>query len=211
MLALMVTLLIVLAALGATGWFFWHRRALPYEELARVKKAKTSKSSEFPEHGAGKIVGKVRSPSEPLSSPFSRRPCVYYSVIIEEIVTFMTDDGQAATWVERAGETTSKDFLVDDGHGRVKVETSSVTILATAEAEPNNILLRNPTTSMVEFLKRVDFYPIPISVGRLRCREFCLVEGERVAVHGLAERDSNSEELVFRGSRVTVSDNLRVL
>lgn len=67
--------------------------------------------------GLVEVKGEAVPLGQPMLSPFSASPCVYYRYTIEEYV----HSGKSSHWDTIKSEESGVDFLVDDGTGRVEV------------------------------------------------------------------------------------------
>ncbi len=83
--------------------------------------------------GLVEVMGRVTA-NETLTSPYSKKKCVYYSYTLEELRETKTFDSAKKRWVKRRdwvmirSETESRRFFIEDETGRVLVEPKGVEV-----------------------------------------------------------------------------------
>lgn len=133
-----------------------------------------------------KLVGEVVYAGRTLASPLSRRDCAYYSVVVKQ---YAPRTGRPAKWNEIVREERGVDFYVRDGSGmalvRLTERSTWAALIRDHQARTSPILLSDAELERL-VTERGHATKGAFFRKRLRAYEGVLVEGERVAVGGLA-------------------------
>lgn len=136
-----------------------------------------------------KVRGKVAT-LDVLTAPLSGRSCAYYEVIVEEKVS----TGKSSTWRTIIREVEERDFLLDDGTGRARVEMVAVEAAVEKDGHWSSGTLNDATPVLEGFLQRHGFGSVGWLFNKtLRYREGVLEPGEEVAVLGWADHEIDPE------------------
>jgi hypothetical protein len=207
------------------GLAFLIGRAITYGSTAPIRRA-LLKARRVPvgevKDGNGqvvKITGRVTCAGVPLTAPLTKRPCVYYEVVVEDFI-HPGMDGRDTDVVE---ETQSIDFFLSDETGRALIRSQAMTVNATKRVK----FALGPFDDMIPELKAFlerhgREIPRPGRPKRLKAEERIVGVDEAVTVLGLVRRepdpDPTSAGIGYRdgpkravleappGGRVLVSD-----
>lgn len=125
-----------------------------------------------------------------LTAPLSGRVCAYFEVIVEEKVT----TGKSSRWRTVIREIEERDFLIDDGTGRARIEMVAVRAAVTKDLHWSSGTFTEPTPELERFLQRHGQRGQGWVFNRtLRYREGAIEPGEMVAVVGHAELELDPE------------------
>ncbi|MBI2895377.1 MAG: hypothetical protein HYY06_17615 [Deltaproteobacteria bacterium] len=139
--------------------------------------------------GLVKIAGSVR-PLDVLTAPLSGRACAYYEVLVEQRVS----SGKSSHWRTIIREVEERDFLVEDGTGRARVEMVAVEAAVTRDGHWSSGTFNDASSELEAFLQRHGQSSEGWIFNKtLRFREGVLEAGERVAILGWAEREIDPE------------------
>ena len=193
----MFTIFVVVVAAAVFVMYFRNERQRP----SRLREAPAQPISELPEDTPGRVVGVTQPHGEPLTAPFSGRPCVYYAVrverlrdpdVTEPLVATEAPQGMdpadaaagapalLAAWLPAASETRSVAFMIQDESGRALIEPAEAKVELSG-AEPVDIDLAALPPRQAEFLAR---HALATPGARLRYYEVIIAIGEAVAVVG---------------------------
>lgn len=185
-----VAILVLIAVLGA---FFSHD--------ARVKralrKAPLATTSTFPDNTVATVQGTVaRLEGPPLVAPFTGRPCAYYEAIVEEY----RSSGKRGSWYPIIREHVGRDFILDDGHGAVRVVMARASVALVKDAHLRSGTFQDATPVLEEFLARHGRQSQGWFLNKnLRYREGVIEPGEIVAVSGVCMREPALEPGMVSG------------
>lgn len=169
--------------LGAAWWFSKE------QQIKRaLRKLRPTPLGEVRD-GLVKVRGTVAT-LEALQAPLSGRACAYYEVIVEQRVS----SGKSSSWRTIIREVEERDFLLEDGTGRARVEMVAVEAAVTKDGHWSSGTLNDATPELEEFLQRHGHASQGWVFNKtLRYREGVLEPGEEVAVLGWAEREIDPE------------------
>ena len=152
----------------------------------KLKKAVDRKISEFISGDIAKVVGTVEFVGEPLIAPLSGRPCAYYYVLVEELIS----TGQSSHWRKMIEREVGGQFVIRDGRYRACISTdSNVKSYIIMDRKYSSGFMNNPTENLELFLKKHGQSAEGL-LGlnrKLRYKEGILEKDECIAVMGRGE------------------------
>jgi len=152
----------------------------------KLKKAVDRKISEFISGDIAKVVGTVEFVGEPLIAPLSGRPCAYYYVLVEELIS----NGKSSHWRKMIQREVGGKFVIRDGRYRACISTdSNVKSYIMMDRKYSSGFMNNPTENLELFLKKHGQSAKGL-LGlnrKLRYKEGVLEKDECIAVMGRGE------------------------
>ncbi len=125
-----------------------------------------------------------------LSSPFSKKDCVYYKYSIEEY----RHSGKSSRWVTlKSGECRSQ-FYVEDDTGKILVNPNEARIEIPIDSEYNSGNGNDPPECVLEFLSQngISHEGFFGWNKRMRFREYFIEPGDSIYVMGIADISQDS-------------------
>lgn len=139
--------------------------------------------------GLVKISGACR-PLNVLRAPLSGRACAYYEVLVEQKVS----SGKSSHWRTIIREVEERDFVVEDGTGRARIEMVAIEAAVTRDGHWSSGTFNDASPELEAFLNRHGHGSEGWIFNKtLRYREGVIEPGEQVAVLGWAEREIDPE------------------
>ncbi len=131
-----------------------------------------------------RVVGRVVMPAAPLLAPWTRRPCVAYSLYVE---------GADERRVLELAEVTPF-VIVDDAGGRALVHPGRTSIQYTYDANEHSSFFHDGEPSFRDFLVR-NGLPVAGLIAPLpyRCHEGVIEPGEEITVIGVARHEMDPD------------------
>lgn len=160
--------------------FYYNRKAVVKRKL---KKAAGMKISAFLSGDIAKVVGNVEVVGEPLIAPLSGRPCAYYYVLVEQLVS----TGKSSHWKKVIEEEVGGTFVIRDGRYRSYISKESILKTYIVQDEQYSSGLGNDATTTLENYLRAHNFESENFLGfnkKLRYKEGVLEVGECMAVIG---------------------------
>jgi hypothetical protein len=148
--------------------------------------------------GTVKVLGLVQAPAAPLEAPFSRSPCVWYHVLVQELV----GSGNNRRWATVYEEARGVPFHLKDrkGPATVEVDLAGAEVALAAEGGTDDF------ATLDAFLVSRGKTPM-FGRGQLRANETTLTAGEKIFVAGTcAQRSTGQLALERRDGQLIVSD-----
>lgn len=180
----MGAIVVVVAAIWAVVYYFSKE-----QKIKRALRALRPSPLSDVREGLVKVSGTVKT-LEALTAPLSGRSCAYYEVIVEQKVS----SGKNSTWRTIIREVEERDFLVEDGTGRARVEMVAVEAAVTKDGHWSSGTFNDASPELEEFLLRHGHQSQGWVFNKtLRYREGVLENGEQVAVLGWADREMDPE------------------
>ena len=164
-----------------------------------LKKVRVTPISALQPGQRARVRGRIVAAGDLLSAPLSERVCVYYLATAEQ----MRSSGNTNTWREIAREEYSRDFVVEDGSGAVRVRMNVPRVAIVRDVNTRSGTFDDANHREEAFLKRHGLQSTSELLGlnkTIRYVEGALEPGEEVTVLGLVR-----EELVD-GRRTLVLD-----
>jgi hypothetical protein len=164
-----------------------------------LKKVRVTPISALQPGQRARVRGRIVAAGELLSAPLSERVCVYYLATAEQL----RSSGNTNTWREIAREEYSRDFVVEDGSGAVRVRMSVPRVAIVRDVNTRSGTFDDANHREEAFLQRHGLQSTIELLGlnkTIRYVEGALEPGEEVTVLGLVR-----EELVD-GRRTLVLD-----
>ena len=145
--------------------------------------------AELPEDTPGKLVGVARAFTEaPLVAPLSGRPCVYYSIEIQELRAYGHAGGAFVT--EQAGIS----FVLEDAGGRAVLDPRAAVISVVFDHHTQSKAAFDATREQRELLARHDLIQRDwFMTESMAYREAIIGIGERIAVLGAGTREPDPD------------------
>jgi len=176
---------IVLIVLGIIFWFLGKKKKSTSDEMTKTKSVPIGQLIA----GAQQEAQGTVACAQPLQTPFTKQPCVYYSYEVEREVRTQNPQGQPATRWERVDSNASSiPFQITDASGSITVNPEHASIegrdMGEQWIEQNNLasfgMLRITTASFMG--------------GSLRAKEKALLVGGNAYVFGLVNQGSQGLE-----------------
>ena len=183
---------LVFGGITALGFFLAHRKAkklkLFQQEELEVSQVKAG--------GVSKVHGVVVA-SQPLQSPLSGKPVVWYRMLVQEYV----QAGRYSRWATIHDEGTAVPFQLKDrkGPGSIEVNPAGAEILIVAEGgtEDRELLIRYLTSKGVTRM---------LGFGELRANETTLQPGEKIFVLGTVSEQPGRYVISKGNAPLVISD-----
>jgi hypothetical protein len=175
----------IAAVVGIGFWYF--------SKEQRIKRAlrnlRPTPIRQIASPGLVKVQGIVQT-LDTLTAPLSGRPCAYFEVLVEERIS----SGKSSHWRTVIREVEERDFLIDDGTGRARIEMVAVQAAITKDGHWSSGTFNDATPQLEEFLARHGQRSEGWLFNRtMRYREGVIEVGEEVAVVGFAELEIDPE------------------
>lgn len=188
-----IPIILVIAAIIFIS-FYYSKAAIVKRKL---KKAVDKKISDFVSGDIAKIVGKVEIIGEPLIAPLSGRPCGYYYVLIEQMVS----SGKSSHWETIIEEEVAGTFVVRDGRYAAHISNQKVKSYIVQDKIYKSGFGNDATAVLEKYLndhgqKSEGLFGMNKTI---RYKEGVLEEGELIAAIGRGEW-KNAEHLKFEGN-----------
>ncbi len=184
MIEILIGLFILLLGWGGIALYFrWTGRGA---EARRMLQRTSRVPFEALQDGKpGKVTGALVYVSDPLRAPLTGRSCAAWEVEVEEL----TADREtiAPVWQPIIVEQDAKDFLVDDGHGRILVKSELIRVSAVKDARFWSGPARDAAPELDRYLREHgESSRNALGFNRMiRYREGILEAGELVTVLGV--------------------------
>lgn len=133
-----------------------------------------------------------------LESPFSRRPCLYWRLVLEQ-----RRRNQWETLVDRKGTVRA---WLDDGGGRLALHLDQADVIVGASQRTADGILGFPSSDLTELVERIGSQVDGLSGPYLRYHEEVLVAGDRLCALGEVKADGEAWELSTASETQVVSD-----
>lgn len=188
----------VAAAVGLISYVSW--RFSEDQTIKRaLQKAERWPIAELPENTHGRIVGRARPVDETLTSPITKRPCVYYVVIVKE------GGGEKLKHVLR--DEQGVPFVIEDETGRALIDPKDCSIVLETDRVTESGHDDDATGAEDAVLARHGEVPRDwIGNRQLHYFEAVIEIGETVAVLGSGIREPDPEGApgaLYRGMPAT--------
>jgi hypothetical protein len=188
-LALRLLLLAAPAASGAAAYLY--QQYFGSEAIMRrsLGKAARVRVADVPDGAVVKLVGRAQAVGRPLHSPARGQPCFFFETVVYEPGERAAEEGSGFAWRERARETKSTDFLVEDETGRALVRAASWLVVSSNRRVVTDFAPSDGAPpELVALLERRGLLRPSAAGGPLPLRavESVLAPGDRVEVIGLA-------------------------
>lgn len=167
----------ILVFIGSVFFFTRQTRVLRGLKNTGIKKIRN-----FQDNDIGKISGRVVFAGETVNAPFSKRPCVYYHVIVEEYGYY----GRSKNWHTIIEEERKGDIVMNDGTGYAIIDSNDALTYLVPDALYESGSEVELTDSLAAFLARhnVDSKGFFGFDKTLRYTEGILQKGEVFTVSG---------------------------
>lgn len=133
-----------------------------------------------------------------LESPFSRRPCLYWRLILEQ-----RRRNQWETLADRKGSVRA---WLDDGGGRLTLHLDQADVIVGASQRTSDGILGFPSSDLTELIGRIGADVEGLAGPYLRYHEEVLVAGDRLCAMGEVKADGEAWELSTAAETQVVSD-----
>jgi hypothetical protein len=178
-----IILIVVLIGLILFLRFYFSRKAIVKRKL---KKAAGKSISGFVNGEIAKVVGKVVFAGEPLISPFSKRKCAYYYVLVERKVS---SGGKGHHWETIVEEEVAGRFLIRDGNSYAHVNCKNVKSYIVQDKFYTSGFLADASEELERYLNNHgEKSEGLLGLNKtLRYKEGILEKGEMIAALGVGE------------------------
>jgi hypothetical protein len=177
------------AAIG--GVFLW----FGFREQARLRLIRDLPTSTIRAMAMGpvELKGKAIPLGDTVKSPFTGKSCVYLKFLVEEKVS----SGKNSHWRTRASEEKRVPFVLDDGTGKILLDTQGAKLDVPADTTLSSGMLQDPPGAVKEFLAAHNIpYQNLFGLNRkMRFQEFFIEKDQQIYVLANAER--KGEEVVL--------------
>jgi hypothetical protein len=156
-------------------------------ERAALEAREVTKISDLVD-GSQMVVGKLVAPDEVLTSPMAKKPCVYYSFVVEFVKSVRANKAQTRTWLRLLEEEKGLTCLVSDGSGVVEVDLGAVEFTLRGDTSSTEAYVSPRTVppkareGILERCDRLDLREIPEHA--MQYREVRVQDGCEVQVWG---------------------------
>ncbi len=174
---------VLIAGIGIYLYFHYRSEAVVLRTLGRMP---YQRIGSLRTNAYGKLEGKALNIEAPLIAPLSKRECVFYQIVIEQLV----QRGKHSTWKTLVDEEKIQDFFVEQRGERVVVlpamEPRNFIAYLVTDSSTKSGTFNDPTS---EFKSLLASYGID-SEGffgfnkRLRYKEAIVEVGERITIAG---------------------------
>ncbi|MBI4616654.1 MAG: hypothetical protein HY720_23790 [Planctomycetes bacterium] len=168
--------------------------------------------------GLAEIRGRIKAGGEPLASPLSGKPCVYYDFKVEELHRRRSGrrGGSSTQWRTVVRDRQTAPFWVDDGTGQAEVEIEKADLILAADAHARSGFLQDAPPELEGMLReRYGRSSQGLIFNKtMRYSETILEEGDDLFVLGTAVRDAGARPRFVKGDDAFVvsdSDEASVL
>ncbi|MBT8259828.1 MAG: hypothetical protein KJN82_00820 [Bacteroidia bacterium] len=188
-----VLVVCIVAIIGFLVYYF----SLKQRIIRKLKTIKTKPIGSLKTNELSKITGKALHVKEPLIAPFSKRPCIFYSIKIEQKVS----NGKSTYWKKLIKEEKFQDFFVERNGDYVIVQPNqnpkNYLSYLVIDRKISSGTFNDPTP---EFKKLLTSYNINIKgfLGfnkPLRYIEGIIEVGEHITVAGIAKWKTLSQPI----------------
>lgn len=188
-----VLVVCIIAIIGFLVYYF----SLKQRIIRKLKTIKTKPIGSLKTNELSKITGKALHVKEPLIAPFSNRPCIFYSIKIEQKVS----NGKSTYWKKLIKEEKFQDFFVERNGDYVIVQPNqnpkNYLSYLVIDRKISSGTFNDPTP---EFKKLLTSYNINIKgfLGfnkPLRYTEGIIEVGEHITVAGIAKWKTLSQPI----------------
>ncbi|NNK83470.1 MAG: hypothetical protein HKO92_10135 [Flavobacteriaceae bacterium] len=188
-----VLVVCIVAIIGFLVYYF----SLKQRIIRKLKTIKTKPIGSLKTNELSKITGKALHVKEPLIAPFSKRPCIFYSIKIEQKVS----NGKSTYWKKLIKEEKFQDFFVERNGDYVIVQPNqnpkNYLSYLVIDRKISSGTFNDPTP---EFKKLLTSYNINIKgfLGfnkPLRYTEGIIEVGEHITVAGIAKWKTLSQPI----------------
>ena len=193
-----LALLIVGPVFCFGGFKFWRKNQRIHRIMTKTSTSKIAKLAK----GPAEVRGSIETSQAPLSSPWGRKQCVYYSFQ----VTKYLGEGHTETYIN---DVKSIPFTVKDDTGQVEIDSRNLKFdLKTDHSWETGFLSEQPPEYLKSLLEKQ--YGMKTKGKDLSFTEFSLEPGETVYVFGNAipkkSVQSNKENSDTNGASFVLGD-----
>lgn len=152
-----------------------------YKRIQKMKKTPTT-DIRYLDSGQFEVKARISSLSKKIESPLSQSECVWYSLIIKELVK----QGKSSTWKIRANVQKCNLCIIDDGTGTCQVDLSQIDFDLGTNYKGKSGTFDNPTTEEQHALTNVGLDPETFFGFNktLQYEEYILREGDELYLLG---------------------------
>lgn len=192
-----IILLFVLST-GAVAGIWLRTKRWTERKLLR---SAISPIAQLPENTHGRLVGRAEVLGEPLMSPLTQRPCVYYIVKVEE----------GDPWVDVAQEERGVPFRLVDASGHAIVDPQGAEVALDFDRVSKTSFWDGANPIQEAFLARCGKKSTRLGMNkRLRFREAVISVGELISVGGSGVREPDPDATPRDGYREELPTRLRL-
>lgn len=189
--------IIIVICVAATIGFLVYYFSLKQRIIRKLKTINIKPIGSLKTNELSKITGKALHVKEPLLAPFSKRPCIFYSIKIEE----RKSSGKSSHWKTIYKEDKFQDFFVERNGDYVIVQPKQnpknyLSHLVVDKKETSGTF-KDPSPEFEELLKSYNINTTGF-LGfnkALRYTEGIIEVGERITVAGIAKWKSLSQPI----------------
>ncbi|MCX6707914.1 MAG: GIDE domain-containing protein [Candidatus Woesearchaeota archaeon] len=154
--------------------------------------------------GPVEVYGEVllKKDSVKLTSPFTKKPCIYYRYLIQEY----RYQGKSSRWVTLdSGQADTRFFLKDDAD-KVLVDPAKAMIEIPANNTFNSGIGKNPPAMIVDFLNKSKIKDEGLfGINKtMRYTEYFIEPGDKIYIMGTAGKNPEVDELAAQQSMENV-------
>lgn len=133
-----------------------------------------------------------------LEAPFSRRPCLYWHLVLEQ--------RRRNKWETLVDRKQSVRAWLDDGGGHLALHLDQADVIVASGQRSSDGILGVPSSDLTELIGRIGSEVEGLTGPYLRYHEEVLLAGDRICALGEVKADGESWELATTGETHVVSD-----
>ncbi|HEY8212123.1 MAG TPA: GIDE domain-containing protein [Myxococcaceae bacterium] len=189
------------ALLGAFAMYRWGRS---FRAIARRIEEMTSTPASRVAPGFVEVKGRAKGARSPVTSPVSKRPCVYYRFLVEELVK----RGKSSTWRTRIDDQQECGLLVVDAwQGEIEVNLRAATLMLKPDLRTKSGFLNDAPPELEATLRQYGGTSQGFIFNKaMRYTETVLNAGDEVYVIGTARQQGGRMMIDRGGDLFIVSD-----
>jgi len=131
-----ILLFVGLAFVGGLAVVYWGFQTYQFGRVIRDTPPEPIQSVAM---GRTEITGRIRPATRVYDQPFTEGQCVYGELTVREYREYPNDDDKDDQWVTVQTDSFSTDFYIDDGTGRMLVDTSEDTLYEISDEHTTEI------------------------------------------------------------------------
>jgi hypothetical protein len=204
-----VTLIPAFLAIGGVallGAYAMYRWGLSFKAISRRLEEMTATPVSRVTPGFVEVKGRAKGARSPVISPVSKKPCVYYRFVVEELVK----RGKSSTWYTRLDDRQECGLLVEDAwQGEIEVNLGAAELMLKPDLRTKSGFLNDAPPELEATLREYGGSSQGLIFNKtMRYTETVLEAGDEIYVIGTA-RQQDGKMVIDRGDDLFIVSDQR--